>query len=167
MPDQSNDAPDLEARAVALGREGLSRAEIADRLGLSLDETAAREAERPGFAAAMRRAEDAARAWWEAAPREALAAGVRFNMAAWLAAMRWRFGDAAPPGDAAAGPQPRAILDIPDNHRTKPDGWRDHQGDEAWFRAAYLAQAREEVQDLEDQLAIARQWLEAKQDDQR
>jgi hypothetical protein len=168
MIDPSEADPSLDSRAVALGREGLSRAEIADRLGLSLGELETLEAGRPAFAAAMQRAEDAALAWWEAAPREALAAGVRFNMAAWLAAMRWRFGEAAAAAESPPPePAPRAILDIPNNHRTKPKGWRDHMGDEVWFRAARLAEAHEEVARLEDRLEGAREWLEEKLDEQR
>ena len=72
---------DLEDRVLALGRAGLGRGEIADRLGLAAEALARLEGERPGVRAAMARAEAVARAWWEALPREALAARVRFNWA--------------------------------------------------------------------------------------
>jgi hypothetical protein len=82
----------LGARIVALGREGLGRAEIAAALDLPLSALAEMEARHPELAAAMRRAEDLERAWWEALPREALVAGGRLNAGLWRAAMAWRFG---------------------------------------------------------------------------
>jgi hypothetical protein len=130
----SSDIPDLEAHVLALGREGLSREEITARLGLSADELDALEAKRPSLELALRRAEAAARGWWEAAGREAVAAGVRGGLAGWAAQMRWRFGvgpaaemaaaaaaEAAAAGAQAArargGPQVGVIIDIPCNGR--------------------------------------------------
>jgi hypothetical protein len=120
---------ELEARVLALGREGLGRGEIVGRLGMTAAEARALEGARPGFARAMDAAEAEARAWWEAAARQAMQAGVRFNHAGWLAAMRWRFGDgpaadaarsaAARSQDEAAPARPRAIVDLPDNGRER------------------------------------------------
>ena len=92
MPDDLDLDDPLAAAAIRLGREGRSRREIASALGMALSELEALEDGREGFAAAMERAEDEARAWWEALPGEVLAAGRRFDMASWREAMCWRFG---------------------------------------------------------------------------
>jgi hypothetical protein len=127
MADGEDGGHGLEARVLALARGGMCRVEIGAALGLSDDELASLEAERVGFARAMRRAEVLERAWWEAAPREALAAGIRLNLGAWLGVMRWRWGDAeaaAAPPPPEAPPKRRVIFRIPCNGRTKllPDG---------------------------------------------
>jgi hypothetical protein len=72
---------------------------------MSMGELEALEDERPGFAAAMERAEDEARAWWEALPGEVLATGRRFDMGAWREAMAWRFGDETAGEAEEAGPR--------------------------------------------------------------
>ena len=126
---------ELAERVLRLGRNGLSRAEIATELGVGLAELARMERRSERLATALGRAADAERAWWEAQPREALAAGARFNMSAWRAAMGWRFGaaGAAASGagaarDAAAAARgaperPRTIYLIPTNGRERgPDG---------------------------------------------
>ena len=104
----------------------MGRVEIGAALGLSEEELAALEGARPGFARAMRLAEVLERAWWEAAPREALVAGIRLNLGAWLGVMRWRWGDSATAGPPppAEPPRRRVIYRIPCNGRTKllPDG---------------------------------------------
>jgi hypothetical protein len=118
-------------RVVALGARGLSRSEIGPAVGMEMEELAALEEGDAGFARAMRRAAEAARAWWEGLPREALAEpGARFNVGAWRAVMAWRFGTA----DAAAGAaeaavaaepeQPRVRYYLPENfkERALPDG---------------------------------------------
>ncbi len=120
--DERTAAADLAARVVELGRRGLSRAEIGPALGLELAELAALEAGDADFARAMRRAGEAERGWWEAQPREALAAGARLNIGAWQGAMRWRFGaaegaKAAEAAKPAAPARPRARYYIPDNLR--------------------------------------------------
>ncbi len=124
---------ELAERVRALAVEGLGRAEIAVALGLWPQEVSERQADDAQFAAAMAWAEQAARAWWEAAPREAMAAGGRFNAAGWLSAMRWRYGagqDGAGQGGAVgtagepAAAQPKVRFYIPYNGRLRqmPDG---------------------------------------------
>ncbi len=79
----------------------MGRREIAAELGLRLAEVESLEAEHPDFALALERAEEAARAWWEALPREAVSVGKPFNVAAWRGAMLARFG-----ADLEAEPEP-------------------------------------------------------------
>src|SRR5690242_9955116 len=94
-------AAEVCARVIGLGREGLGRWEIAAALDLGMAELGELEAADAGFAAAMRRAADLERAWWEAQPREALAAGVRLQVTAWREAMGWRFGGGAAAAERA------------------------------------------------------------------
>jgi len=82
-----------EAEVLRLGAAGASRAEIAAALDFSLAGLAAEAAASPTLAAAL----DRALAWWEAIPREALAAGVRFNFGPWEREMRRRFSRAGAP----------------------------------------------------------------------
>ena len=132
------DGAGLAARVVALGRQGLSRTEIGPALDMEMAELAAREAADAAFARALRRAEEAERAWWEAQPREALAAGARLDTGAWREAMRWRWGGGAGEAEAAdaagaatgaavepaAAARPTVRYYIPDNLRERrlPDG---------------------------------------------
>lgn len=121
------DETDWAAEIRGLGGEGLGRAEIAARLGLSLPRLAAWEASEPAIAAAMAVADAAARAWWAARQREALLEGARMNASAWREAMAWRFGvpgNGGPGGIAAPPAAPRALYRIPCNSRTRllPDG---------------------------------------------
>lgn len=132
---------ELAERIVRLGRGGLSRVEIAAAIGVGAAALGRLEARSGRVAAALAKAAEAERAWWEAQPREALAAGARFNASAWRAAMGWRFGADAGLGAAGAGaagaagsrargaapapaPEPRGtIYLIPDNGRARgPDG---------------------------------------------
>jgi hypothetical protein len=127
-------AADLEALVLRLGATGQGRAEIAAALGLGLEALAAREGEDALLAGALARAADLALAWWEAAPREAFEAGVRFNYGAWAREMERRFGDALAdepepqptPEEARAAliQRGRATILIPCNSRTRlrPDG---------------------------------------------
>jgi hypothetical protein len=116
VADGSVDGDGLEARVLSLARGGLGRVEIAAALGLGEAELTALEAARPGLGLAMQRARVLERAWWEALPREALAAGHRgFNLGAWLAAMRWRWGE----GPGAPPPLVLARVNIPDNGRKR------------------------------------------------
>src|ERR1035438_2624255 len=84
-----------EAEVLRLGAVGASRAEMAAALDLSLAGLAAEEAASPALEEAVERAMTRAMAWWEAIPREALSAGVRFNFGPWEREMRRRFGQAA------------------------------------------------------------------------
>src|SRR5580704_7604259 len=93
--------PALAARAIALGGEGLGAREIAVALGMTFDEIEALQAADAGFAAAMDRAHEAERAWWEGLPRNALAVGKAFNHVGWRAAMAARFEDFAASGAGA------------------------------------------------------------------
>jgi hypothetical protein len=139
------DETDWAAEIRALGGEGLGRAEIAARLGLSLPRLDAWETSEPAIAAAMAVADAAARAWWAARQREALLAGARMNASAWREAMACRFGvpGKGGPGAIAAPPRPRATFLIPCNGRTRlrPDGTCPcagvHDGD-WWRRTARL-----------------------------
>jgi hypothetical protein len=84
-----------EAEVLRLGALGASRAEMAAALDLSLAGLTAAAAASPALAEALGRAMTRAQAWWEAIPREALAAGVRFSFGPWEREMRRRFGPAA------------------------------------------------------------------------
>ena len=90
----------------------MSRREIASALGLSFAELQAMAAAQAGLAAALERAEDEARAWWEGLPREAMKEGGPFNRLAWREAMKARFGDPAKP---APPYEPPARFVFPDN----------------------------------------------------
>jgi len=103
-------------RAIALGRQGLGRSEIASRFGLSIAELDTLAAAHPDLARALTRAETEARAWWEALPREALANGARFGHLAWREAMAVRFPEPAPP---PGPPEPRVTFIFPDNGRDR------------------------------------------------
>ena len=121
------DAPvaDIAAFVVARGREGMARVEIAAALGVTLAELERRAEGEAGLAEALALADEAAEAWWLALPRRVLDAGRPFSGAAWRAAMAWRFGDPAAEEPAAAPPRKLAIINIPDNGRTRrllPDG---------------------------------------------
>jgi len=113
---RSKAAVRLVAEITRLGREGASRREVAAGLGVTLEELAARAREDAGLARALVLAEEAARAWWDGVPREALAAGARINTASWGGAMASRFGEAALPQPAA---RQTVDIDIPDNGRNR------------------------------------------------
>ncbi len=119
MADGEGAEDGLEDRVLALAGGGLSWVEIAAALGLSEAELTALEAARPALALAVQRAEMLERAWWEALPREAVAAGQRFNLAGWLGVMRWRWGEGA--GSPAEPPpsRPLARVNIPYNGRPR------------------------------------------------
>jgi len=146
----------LEGRVLALARGGMGRVEIAAVLGLTEDELAALEAEQPGFAVAMRRAEVLEEAWWEGLPREALAGGHRrFNLAGWLGVMRWRRGE--DPGAPAAPPpaKPKVRYDIPDNGRERGRALHDsyyNDRDEAWWRDEEIRETDADVRRAEEAL---------------
>ena len=143
MSDDAPHDPHPAAEAIRLGRQGLGRREIASRLGLSFAELNGRAESVPDFARALERAEDEARAWWEALPREAMANGARFNLNAWRDAVRARFGGGMLGEPEPEPPRPRVIFDYPDNgmggyrpNATDEDDWDDEAaddgGDDAW-----------------------------------
>jgi hypothetical protein len=154
--DTERGAAELAARALELGRQGCGRAEIAATLGLEMAELAALEAADADFARAMRRAGEAERAWWEAQPREALAAGARINFGAWREAMRWRWGAAEAGADEAAEPaapaRQEARFYLPYNGRLRrlPDGT---PMTPALHRAHAMAQVQAEIDRVEQKLA--------------
>ncbi|HEY1427572.1 MAG TPA: hypothetical protein VGF50_12935 [Caulobacteraceae bacterium] len=121
---------ELAGRVVALGRQGLGRAEIAAALDVGPGRAGRDGGGRCGAGGGA-----AAGGGPGAGVVEALAAGARMNMSAWLGAMRWRFGDAAGgaadgragAAEAAQSMQPRPPTTryyLPDNfmERTLPDG---------------------------------------------
>lgn len=112
----------LTLRAIALGREGRSRAEIAVELGVSLENLAAWACEHPEFSDALERADTESRAWWDKLPREAVWKDGVFHAAVWSRAMVQRFGSLAhrtPPDatDPQAPQRPRVRIEIPRNGR--------------------------------------------------
>ncbi len=114
--------PEAADQAIARGREGLSRAEIASELGVSLATFAAWSAESPDFAEALERAETEARAWWDAQPRLALSSSKTFRASAWRQAMIQRYGSGAPRQSHetepdAAPAEPAIRITIPHNNR--------------------------------------------------
>jgi len=166
-------ARELADRVVRMGGNGLGRVEIAAQLGAGLAGLARMEARSGRLAHALARAAEAELAWWEALPREALAAVARFDMGAWSAAMRWRFGWAGsgagegsgfgPSGASGAGARagvgtaegparPRAIYLLPDNgkERRTPDG---APMTPAMRRAHALKPAVDRIAALEGELA--------------
>jgi hypothetical protein len=112
------EAAEVAARILGLGREGKGRTQIAAALGISLQRLRLMEDETPGIGVALRQAETAAQAWWEAMQCEALMAGARPSAGAWREAMAWRFGDAKA-RTAAANRPPLARYEIPDNGKER------------------------------------------------
>jgi hypothetical protein len=104
---------DAAGFVVARGREGLSRVENAVAMGVTLAMLDGRAQEDAALFRALALAEDAAKAWWLALPREALAEGKSLNLGQWREAMASRFGSAALNGR----PRPTIRVEIPDNGR--------------------------------------------------
>jgi hypothetical protein len=105
---------------VELGREGLSRAEIAVQLGAGLRQFAVWAARHPEFDHALDLAETEALAWWRRLPREAVMKGDVFHATVWAKAMAlWtRTPAQRGPSDAkVAQTRPQIRIEIPDNGR--------------------------------------------------
>jgi hypothetical protein len=106
---------------VTHGALGLSRAEIAAQLGVSLADFGAWSGEHPDFAVALADADTLARAWWDTQPRLALASREPFKGAAWAKGYAQRFGRSSdrprPPTQSAQEPDVETIFEIPDNGR--------------------------------------------------
>ncbi|HZZ88159.1 MAG TPA: hypothetical protein VFE13_07465 [Caulobacteraceae bacterium] len=135
-----DEVPEAAARALALGGEGRGRLQVAAALGFSADELDAAERQHPAFALALARADAAARAWWEALPREAVLEGARFSLPSWQAAMRrlWDGDGKAPASPPAlqAPPTVTARVVIPDNGRRRrrlPETYYQNR-DARWWR---------------------------------
>ncbi|HTX50695.1 MAG TPA: hypothetical protein VME40_15030 [Caulobacteraceae bacterium] len=112
--------PEFVQRVVELGREGLSRAEIAVRLSVGLRQFAVWAARHPEFDHALDLAETEALAWWRRLPREAVMKDNVFHPAVWAKAMAlWtRTPVQRGPSDAkVARPRRQVIFEIPDNGR--------------------------------------------------
>jgi hypothetical protein len=116
--------PAFADRALAAGRQGKSRAEIAVELQIGLKALKALEDAHADFARALDLADAEARAWWDALPRQAVVEGDVFHPAVWAKAVAHRFGSAAHrqrPETEAAPDVPEAIIRLPDNGtRRKP-----------------------------------------------
>jgi hypothetical protein len=127
------DAPRYDAafidRVIDLGREGLTRAEVAAALGVSVERLVVWASEHSDFAYALERAASESLAWWDALPRAAVMKDNVFHPAVWSKAMVQRFGSPAHrtlrEQDQAEKPKPDeleelATFDIPDNGRERP-----------------------------------------------
>jgi hypothetical protein len=129
--------PAFADRVVALAADGLSRAETAVALGVSLADFDAWAKDNQVFAAALADADTLARAWWDRQPREAMASGKSFRVALWAKVMAQRYGR---PGhtprapDTGKPPPVRARYELPDNgtsRRRTGEGGRARQGKNA------------------------------------
>jgi hypothetical protein len=112
--------PEFAERVVGLGREGLSRAEIAVQLGVGLRQFAVWAARYPEFDQALDLAETEALAWWRRLPREAVMKGGVFHPAVWAKAMAlWSRTPAQRGASDAKVAQTRTqlIVELPDNGR--------------------------------------------------
>ena len=78
-------------RVIALGKEGMSRAEIASALNCSRQTMANWEAAHPEFLDATKRATEESLAWWEAKGRTGIDKGSAFNAQLWSKCMGGRF----------------------------------------------------------------------------
>jgi len=105
---------ELCAFVLARGREGMARVEIASALGVTLARLEARSREDAGLAEALALADESAKAWWMALPRELLGSGRAGSLALWRDVVASRFGSAAAMN---APPRPRVRFEIPDNGR--------------------------------------------------
>jgi hypothetical protein len=115
--------PAIDERLLALAAEGLSRAEIAVALGVSLADFDAWSAGEPGFAAILADADTRSEAWWQRQAGEAMAGGQSIRISLWAKVVAQRYGRAGhsprQKPDAAKQPVVRARISIPDNGRTR------------------------------------------------
>lgn len=95
---------EIDERLVRLGQQGLSRAEIAVALGLSLEALREREASDRAFATGLARAAAAREAWWHSRVRELLIE--RFDLQLYIAEFQWRFPGEPMPWEPTAPPKP-------------------------------------------------------------
>ena len=115
--------PAIDERLLALAAEGLSRAEIAVELGVSLADFDAWTTREPGFAALLADADSRSEAWWQRQAGEAMAGGKSIRLSLWAKVMAQRYGRAGhsprQKPDTAKPPTPRVRINIPDNGRTR------------------------------------------------
>ena len=102
----SPDDPEIERRVIEFGQQGLSRAQIALKLGMNLVKLKAREESDADFAWALRQASEARVHWWHAQIREQLTE--RFDFDLYVAEFRWRFPDRPLPWEPDPQPEPPA-----------------------------------------------------------
>lgn len=76
---------------VKLGKQGMSRAEIASALDCSKTTLTAWEGEHPEFLTALQRARDESLAWWEMKARGGIDKGSAFNAQLWAKSVSGRF----------------------------------------------------------------------------
>jgi hypothetical protein len=115
--------PAIDERLLALAAEGLSRAEIAVELGVSLADFDAWSAREPGFAALLADADTRSQAWWQRQAAAAMAGGKSIRVSLWAKVMAQRYGR---PGhsprqkpEAATPPVVKARYEIPDNGKER------------------------------------------------
>jgi len=115
--------PAIDERLLALAAEGLSRAEIAVELGVSLADFDVWSDREPGFAALLADADSRSQAWWQRQAGEAMAGGKSIRVSLWAKVTAQRYGRAGhfPRQKPAAAKPPvvRARINIPDNGRTR------------------------------------------------
>ena len=112
--------PAFAQQVVELGREGLSRAEIAVQLGVGLRQLAVWAVRHPEFEQALDLADTEALAWWHRLPREAVVKDGVFRATIWAKAMALRTRNPAQrgPSDAKVAQTRRPVIfEIPDNGR--------------------------------------------------
>jgi len=112
--------PSFADQVVNLGRDGLSRAEISAKLGVSLRQLAIWADQHPAFDRALDLADTEARAWWDRIAREAVLKDGVFRATAWAKAMAQRARPASSRGPTDVKvdkPRPRIRVEIPDNGR--------------------------------------------------
>ncbi|HEY1751773.1 MAG TPA: hypothetical protein VGG29_10945 [Caulobacteraceae bacterium] len=126
MPRIRDYDPSFADQAVAGGRKGWTRAEIASDLGASQIDFEAWAAAHEDFAAALGEADNEARAWWDRLPARAVTSGEPFRATIWAKLYASRFGrpshSPSQPRKPAAEPKPAdepfdilAEFDLPDD----------------------------------------------------
>ena len=115
--------PAIDERLLALAAEGLSRAEIAVDLGVSLADFDAWAANEPGFAAMLADADTRSKGWWEHQAFEAMGGGKPIRISLWARVMAQRYGRAGhsprQKPDTAKPPAVLARYEIPDNGKER------------------------------------------------
>jgi hypothetical protein len=116
--------PAIDERVLALAAEGLSRAEIAVELGVSLADFDAWSTGEPGFAAILADADTRSQAWWQRKAGEAMAGGKAIRVSLWAKVMAQRYGRAGhSPRQSPKSPErsvgPNVRINIPDNGRSR------------------------------------------------
>lgn len=91
-PGSSEYKPEYDEMVIAWGKQGKSRAWIADELGVVRNTLKNWEAAYPSFLTAMERAQTAAQRWWEEAGQNGMFTR-EFNAPIWSRSMAARFPD--------------------------------------------------------------------------